>query len=79
MNTLLHIIQEREEDSCELLEKLREVSVGWLPQNGVKYVKSCCKQILDLFRLHGKERGRVFGGKTGEINQGLGLSQNHGA
>ena len=44
MDTLLHIVLEIKEDQCELLTKLREVIVGWLPQNGVKYVESCCKE-----------------------------------
>ena len=46
VNPLLHIVQEREEDSHELLADSREVSVGWLPRNGVKYVETCCKQRL---------------------------------
>ena len=31
VNPLLHIVQEREEDFCELFAELREVSVGWMP------------------------------------------------
>ena len=30
VDSLLHIVQEREEDRCELFADLREVSVGWL-------------------------------------------------
>ena len=79
MDTLLHIVREREVDRCELFANSREVSVGWLPRNGVKYVESCCKQRLDFFLLHGGERGRVGGGKSDAIMQGRGLPQDHGA
>ena len=40
---LLHILQEREDYLCDLFADLHEVSVSWLPQNGVKYVELCCK------------------------------------
>ena len=43
MDALLHIVRERGEDQCELFAKLCEVSVGWFPQNGIKYVESYCK------------------------------------
>ena len=35
---LLHIVREREEDCGELFAKSREISIGGLPRNGVKYV-----------------------------------------
>ena len=37
MNPLLRIVQEMEEDLRELFVEFLEVSIGRLPQNGVKY------------------------------------------
>ena len=79
VDSLLHTIREREEDQFELFAESCEASVGWLPQNGVEYVESCCKQRLDSFRIHGGEIGRVVGVKVDAITQGRGLSQDHGA
>ena len=78
VNHLLRIVREREEDRCELFAYSCEVCVVRLPQNGVKYVESCCKQRLEFFWLHGGERGCVLGRKVDAITQGRGLSQNHG-
>ena len=78
MDALLHIVREREEDLCELFAKSREVSVGWLPHNGVKYVESCCKQRLELFWTHGGERGRVVDSIADAIMPGRSLSKEPG-
>ena len=66
-----------EEDLRELFVDLREVSIGRLPQNGVKYFEPWCKQQLDFFRIHGGERGRGVDSKAEAITQERGISQDH--
>ena len=79
VNPLLNIVRDREEDFRELFVESYEVSVGWLPQKGFKYIEPCCKQRLVLFRIHGVERGRGVGRKSEAITQVWGLSQDHWA
>ena len=76
---LLHIVRESEEYCYEIFADLCEVSVGWLPRNGVKHIELCCKQRLELSRIHGRERGHVVGSKADEITQGWDISQDHRA
>ena len=48
-----------------------------MPQNGVKYAKTFCKQQLDFFQIHGGERGSGVGSKSEAITQLWVLLQDH--